>query len=94
MNIELALLRFFLRVPKPRVQREEALLIARQECDRRGVPWIQPIAVSEGLRWWNITLNAGSVGCNIFIRVDAITGQIVGIAGLLPSEREVGDDQH
>lgn len=72
--------------PKPRITREEAERIARQECEGRGVPWIHPMVMSDGVRSWNIALSASSFGCNIFTSVDTVTGRIVGIDGLLPSE--------
>jgi hypothetical protein len=53
LRLVLQLIRGLLRIPAPLISAEQALSVARAECERRGWKWGQP-AVSEGLRHWCI----------------------------------------
>jgi hypothetical protein len=70
-------------LPKPKVSRDEALEVARAECQGRGWPWHGRVLVHEGLSYWHFMTNADFRGGNVNIWVDSRTGVIrkAGFAG-------------
>ncbi len=77
MGNTLGLLRRVLRIAHPAISREEALLIASEECTRKGWPWVEPVRISEGLRSYEILTNADHCGGNVFLVVDGMTATVV-----------------
>ncbi|MCG3135115.1 MAG: hypothetical protein HMLKMBBP_02618 [Planctomycetes bacterium] len=59
----------------PAVSRERAVEIVRAECERRGIPWRQPVTVSGGLLCYSVFLGGGSRG-SMFVKVDKRDGRI------------------
>jgi len=74
MSSFLNMLRFLLRIPAPRITKEEALRIAREEVIRQGDTWGIP-AVQQKLRTWIVWSNRDVVG-SPFVEVDNQTGQV------------------
>ena len=73
----LAALLWAYRAIWPRVTQEDALRIAREECERRGWPWVEPIGVSRHLLGYEILTNMRSLGQNATIRVSGRSGIVV-----------------
>jgi hypothetical protein len=71
-----ALIRALLRIPAPRIAREEAIAIARAECERRSWNFDEPIAVHQGLKDYEVVTRADSRGGNVRVSVDAATGRV------------------
>ena len=69
------LVRRLLRIPAPLISVEQALSLARAECERRGWKWGQP-AVSEGLRHWCVWADRGSRP-SAFVVVCQRNGEVV-----------------
>ena len=69
------LIRTVLRVPQPKVSREQAIGLACKECDDRGWPHNHPKAVEE-LRTWLIWMNSEIKG-GPYIAIDNQTGNVV-----------------
>jgi len=61
---------------KPKVSRDDALDVARAECQGRAWPWHGRVLVHEGLTYWHFMTNADSRGGNVNIWVDSRTGGI------------------
>jgi hypothetical protein len=59
-----------------RVSRDDAVTLSRQECERRGWPWLEPIEVRETRREWQIRTNRKAIGCNVSIAVEKRTGRV------------------
>lgn len=59
-----------------RLTAEEARQIAREECERRAWPWIEPISVQRSLGSFHIMTNAHQRGGNVNIWVDARSGEV------------------
>jgi hypothetical protein len=72
----ISLIRTILRVPKPAITSEYALEIAREECRKRGWPWVDPVVVTEELRSWRIWTNAEHLGGNVIIRINSLNGSV------------------
>jgi hypothetical protein len=58
------------------VTKGEATELAKAECERRGWPWTEPVAVLERLAEYRVWTNSGKRGGNVVIRVDIQTGKI------------------
>ncbi len=58
------------------IGRERALEIAKEECARRGWPWVEPINLEEGLFAYAIRTNAASRGGNVNIYVRCVDGRV------------------
>lgn len=56
---------------------EEAILIARQECEKRVWPWLEPLKVVWQHGVWIVHTNWGNRGANAVIRIDAGTGKVI-----------------
>jgi len=69
------LLRTLLFIPQPRITKDEALEIARQECERRGWGWRNP-HVTEELKTWLIW-TMGGMRPSPFVAVNQQTGEVV-----------------
>jgi len=74
----LHLLRLVRLIRMPTISKEDALRLAREECDRRGWPWQEPIEISDGIRCWNIVTHAGWVDSNVLVVVDNCSGKLIG----------------
>jgi hypothetical protein len=66
---------------RPTITREDALSIARTECESRGWPWHEPVAVL-GHRLgcvgrWTVCTNRGSRGYNARISIHKKTGEVI-----------------
>lgn len=55
---------------------DEALEIARRECERQGWSWNEPIHVSERLTSYQVMTNADATGGNAFVTIDGTTGEV------------------
>lgn len=51
------------------VSSEEAVQIAKQECERRGLAWGEPIGVGEFLGYYSIRTHDDSFGDNVVVKV-------------------------
>jgi hypothetical protein len=71
----LALIRRLLRIPPPRISAEQALAMARAECDRRGWRWDRPVLI-EGLRHWRFWAD-GNCKSSAFVVICQQTGEVV-----------------
>jgi hypothetical protein len=69
--------RAVLRIPPPRLTREQAAEIARAECERQGWAWEQPVRIHEHLRYYWFWTNAHMRGGNVHIRVDIHDGRVL-----------------
>jgi hypothetical protein len=58
------------------IGRERALEIAKDECSRRGWPWIEPVDFQEGLLEYAIRTNARNRGGNVNLRVRCADGRV------------------
>lgn len=80
MSRALYWLRRALRIPAPRLQRDEASQIAQAEAIRRGA-MLGRISVHKGLRKWTVWINADVKGAP-YVEVDNQTGTITKWASL------------
>jgi hypothetical protein len=71
----LKLVRRLLQIPAPLISAEQALSVARAECERRGWNWVQP-AISEGLRHWHVWADRGSKP-SAFVVICQRSGEVV-----------------
>jgi hypothetical protein len=69
-------IRFFLRIPSPRLTSEEAIEIAIQEALKLGWHFKQPRAVLH-LSYWGVLL-VGNIKGSSWISVDTQAGSIIG----------------
>ena len=65
------------------VTKEEALAVARQECNRRGWPWMEPVTISRGLFSYRLMTNRNKRGGNVRMRISTRNGSILE-AGFAP----------
>lgn len=59
------------------ISKEQAVEIARAECERRGKPFLPEIKVSTGLIWYTVHTRAQGIGGNVFVRVGKRTGNVL-----------------
>jgi len=81
MNSFLHLLRKALRLPPPRISREQAIEIALAHLAKCGESFIQcdndhGPTVSEGLKTWIVSLDPDVIPCRVAV-VDNQTGEVV-----------------
>jgi len=69
------------KVANPAVSREQALDIARRECERRGLPWQEPVRVMSELADWAVWTHADHRGGNVRVIVDKGTGEVHRVSG-------------
>ena len=69
-------LRRLFNKPVPAVSRDQAILIARNECEQRSWPWLEPIKVQSKRGTWIIHTNWQARGANARIRVEQDTGAV------------------
>jgi hypothetical protein len=55
---------------------EDAKRLAREECERRGWQWIEPVFVKRFFWVYHVMTNASNRGGNVNIWVDARSGRI------------------
>lgn len=58
------------------LSKAEALEIARAECERRGLAFVEPVMVQRGPFRIKIVTNAGTTGGNVRMRLNARTGAV------------------
>lgn len=73
----LRLLRAMRLIGKPAIDKEQAFRLAREECERRGWPWQEPIGISDGFRCWKIVTHVGWMDSNVWMSIDHRTGEIM-----------------
>lgn len=56
---------------------EECVSIARQECEVRGWPWVEPYKIFKGWFRWTVVTNAEAIGANVRIVVNAKSKEVV-----------------
>ena len=66
-----------------KITREDALQIAKEECDRRGWPWREPVAVYWRFTYWFVWTNARAMGAKAWIKVNKRNGKVCS-AGYIP----------
>ena len=64
------------RQTQGKVSQSEALVIAQDECRKRGWPWLQPIEARARRGKWIIHTNYESRGANVRLIIDQDTGEI------------------
>jgi len=70
------LVRRILGMPDAHFSDDEIVSRARAECARRGLSFLEPVAILHGLRVVTVHTNAGSRGGNVRVDIDVATGQI------------------
>jgi hypothetical protein len=70
-------------IPEPAISREQAIALAREECERAGYPWEEPIRFVEHPRYYGIVTPIHRSGGNVCIHVDAQTGE-ARVVGVVP----------
>jgi len=78
-----AILRKILGYPIKTISREQALRIAKAECERRDWKWIEPVRIDERLKCIIVWTNVSSMGGNATLKLDAFDGRII-FAGVTP----------
>jgi hypothetical protein len=58
------------------ISKAEAKELARAECERRGLPFAEPVRVSGGLRRYSVWTDARMRGGNVSLWVDRRTGAV------------------
>jgi hypothetical protein len=58
------------------IDRNQALTVARDEVERQGLWWEEPVIVHFGIRNYRIWTKANSRGGNVAIRVNRRSGQV------------------
>lgn len=66
------------------VGRDEALVIAHEACEDRGLPWREPIKVYRHYGDWAVWTYANHRGGNVRVIVDGATGEVKRMAGPTP----------
>jgi hypothetical protein len=61
------------------IDRNEALAVARDEVERRGLWWVEPVIIRFGIRHYRIWTNANSRGGNVAIRVNRKSGEVTAL---------------
>jgi hypothetical protein len=61
----------------PTLDRDNALLRAKVECDRLGWKWEEPVRIQSTPFTWKITTNSHNRGINILLFVHKRTGEIL-----------------
>jgi hypothetical protein len=56
---------------------QEALKIAKLECERHDLAWVEPVSVIEGSLRFDIKTNANYIGNNAYISVSIKDGTIL-----------------
>ena len=66
--------------------RDDAIQTARTLAEKKGWPWIEPLMVEDGRRFfmfgrrfWRVTTNSRyvDIGCNVRVQIDDDTGRVV-----------------
>jgi hypothetical protein len=56
---------------------DEACAIAKRFADRKDLPWEEPVDVRvDFVGYWKVTTNAESLGGNLIVVLDPITGSV------------------
>ena len=64
-------------IVRPLVSRQQAVEIARAECNRRDRQWREPVRVMSGLSTtYCVMTNAEAAGCNHLIYIDKCDGTV------------------
>ncbi len=64
-----------------KIDKDEAKAIARAECERRGLPWGEPVRVYRHYGNWSVWTNADHVGGNIRVIIDGRNGDVRSVSG-------------
>ena len=69
------------------ITRNEAIEIARRECERHGWKDLPPYEAQSGREYvlwgkttWFVVTNAGQVGDNAYVNIDGDNGKVIGAA--------------
>jgi|GEM_PF-2798085 len=73
-------LRRVLRIQPLVLTKEDAVKIAKLECESRKTSWIEPIHLAEHVRSYSIMTNSGYRGGNAIIVIDVTTGNVTHFA--------------
>lgn len=57
----------------------EALRVARAECERRGLPFDEPVKIRRGLRRIRVWTKADAIGGNVVVSLHARSGAVVDV---------------
>lgn len=71
-----SLIRWLKREP-PLVTKEQALAIAKQECETRDWSWARPIRTSSRCHTWRVCTSYGNRGLNGTFVIDKYTGNVL-----------------
>lgn len=64
---------------KPVLTKDKVRAIAKQECEKRGYPWLEPVSVHRRLTYFYVWTNAMNKGANIVIDINKFTGEVIRI---------------
>jgi membrane glycosyltransferase len=58
------------------ISRAEAKELARRECERQGLPFVEPVSVSAGPRYFRVRTQVDRRGGNVSVFVQRWTGSV------------------
>jgi hypothetical protein len=61
----------------PVISKDEAIRIAKNECEKRGWGWLEPVEAKRGRKAWKIRTNAFSLGTIAVFSIDHQTGEVL-----------------
>jgi hypothetical protein len=70
------LLRWILR-SHPAVTRDKAIELARAHCEKEGLPWVEPVVVTERWREYVVRTNTEMRGGNVVIKINNSDGRVI-----------------
>ncbi len=73
--------RWLARIHSPAISKDQALEIARRECEKRGIAWREPVHVIWEFGNWAVWTHAGHRGGNVRIIIDKMSGEIRNVSG-------------
>jgi hypothetical protein len=73
----LKLCRTLLRIPVPSITPGQAVLVARKECDSRGLVWTEPVIVQASLYKYRVVTRANTRPVGPWFEIDIYTGEIL-----------------
>lgn len=69
-------IRLLLCLPPLVVDKRSAVSIAKRECEARGVPWVEPVSVSTGLRNHKVVTMDDRIGGYAVITLSVHSGEV------------------
>lgn len=67
-------LRRILRIQPLVLTKDDAVKIAKMECESRKTSWTEPVHLAERIRYYRIMTNSGYRGGNVILEIDVTSG--------------------